>query len=172
MNNSINEFIKIYKEKMIPQIVSPVGFRSFDEVLYVREKKKGKKFILQLKEGILYLSSLEEEHSFPIPKNTKNKFFELFQGHLDLFGENIAFEMTISNSDVYILEDVFTADSPFDSSRKRFNLFQKLFRETKTSPLFGFSLPRILSPHEILKEERFSDFTFHPFTKYYPLKIE
>ncbi len=172
MNNSINEFIKIYKEQMVPKSVSTLNFRSFDEVLYVREKKEGKKFILQLREGILYLSSLEEEHSFPLAKNTKNKFFELFQDHLDLFGENISFEMTISPSDRHILEDVFTEDSPFDSSRKRFNLLQKLFRETKESPLFDFSLPRILSPHEILKQESFSDFTFHPFTKYYPLKIE
>jgi hypothetical protein len=172
MMNSINEFIKIYKEKMIPQIISPIAFRSFDEILYVREKKEGKKFILQLNGGILYISSLEEENSFPIPKNTKNKFFELFQDHLSLFGENISFEMTISTSDVYILEDVFTSSSHFDSSRKRFNFFQKLFRETKTSSLFEFSLPRILSPHEILKEDRFSDFIFYPFTKYYPLKIE
>lgn len=171
----MNNFISSFQEFLKPQIISLPELKVFPDVIYIRkdQRNEGKKFFFFLKDGILHLKSFQDGNEISISKNLKNVFFQMFENHLSLFGEEILFEITILNSDIFSFEDVFTSFShPINTARKRFAFLQKLFRETQINSLFNFNLPFLKSPHEIIEKEQYKGFDLFPFTSSTPLKVE
>lgn len=144
-NISITDFLQKYKQEFNPKSLTSKEFKEVSDVVYSRQLLEGSKYFLHFKSSILSLYDLEN-NSFPVSRFIRNEFQKIFKDHFILL-ENRIIEVLIKKSNTIQLtfQDIFNLNqtNPFDTSKIRFNVLQKLFRETKVSEFFYFNLPSI-----------------------------
>lgn len=142
---SLTDFLESYKNKFTTQTMTEQEFKEVPDVVYSRAKREGSKYFLHFNQGILTLTDLEF-NSLPISRFIRNEFQRIFTP-LFILLENRVIEVLISESSAIQLtfQDIFNLNQlePFDTAKIRFNVLQKLFRETQRSDFFYFNLPSI-----------------------------
>lgn len=142
---SLTDFLESYKTQFTPQTMSIKEFKEVPDVVYSRAKREGSKYFLQFNQGILTLTDLEF-NLLPISRFIRNEFQRIFTP-LFILLENRVIEVLINESNTIQLtfQDIFNLNqtNPFDTAKIRFNVLQKLFRETSRSDFFYFNLPSI-----------------------------
>lgn len=142
---SLTDFLESYKTQFTTQMMTVKEFKEVPDVVYTRPHQEGSQYFLHFNQGILTLTD-PEFNSKPISRFIRNEFQKIFSP-LFILLENRVIEVLINESNTIQLtfQDIFNLNqtNPFDPAKIRFNVLQKLFRETPRSNFFYFNLPSI-----------------------------
>ncbi len=146
---TLTELLSVVKTNLESQIYTQGQFNNLNEVIYLRRKIPNTfPFLLTCRNGLVSCISFDG-FEYNVPKNVRNALLNNFSNH-ETFMQEFAFEMLVGPVNTFFLNDIFLdkkesqeLEYSMQSSRQRFTLMLKLFRETLRSESYSFNLPKI-----------------------------